>query len=87
MNKLDTITNNYLKIRTYNSAIYEKNVIKPAHYGLNINLYTHFTSPIRRICDIITHINIKNYKENKKQNLIRKGALCQVPTEKPQNRC
>tara|TARA_B100001173_G_scaffold264610_1_gene239308 strand:+ start:920 stop:2602 length:1683 start_codon:yes stop_codon:yes gene_type:complete len=62
---LDTITNNYLKIKTYNSAIYEKNVTKPTHYGLNINLYTHFTSPIRRICDIITHINIKNYLKKK----------------------
>ena len=64
-NKLDKCTTNYLKIRTYNSATYEKNVIKPIHYGLNINLYTHFTSPIRRICDIITHINIKNYLKKK----------------------
>ena len=65
---LNKITYNYLKMRTYNSAIYEKNVINPTHYGLNINLYTHFTSPIRRICDIITHINIKNYLN--KQDLL-----------------
>ena len=57
--------NNFLKLKTFNSAIYANNVIKPNHYGLNINLYTHFTSPIRRLCDIITHINIKNYLQRK----------------------
>lgn len=57
--------NKYLEFKTFNSAIYQKNVYKPNHYGLNTNLYTHFTSPLRRTCDIITHLNIKNYLENK----------------------
>ena len=57
--------NEFVKLKTFSSAIYEKNITKPIHYGLNINLYTHFTSPIRRLCDIITHINIKNYLHKK----------------------
>ena len=57
--------NEFIKLKTYSSAIYKKNISKPIHYGLNINLYTHFTSPIRRLCDIITHINIKNYLHKK----------------------
>ena len=51
----------FLKLKTYQSAIYEKNIDTPCHYGLDLNLYTHFTSPIRRLTDIITHINIKKY--------------------------
>lgn len=51
----------FLKLKTYQSAIYEKNVDTPCHYGLDLHLYTHFTSPIRRLSDIITHINIKKY--------------------------
>ena len=76
--KLDKITNNYLKIRTYNSAVYSKNVIDPIHYGLNIDLYTHFTSPIRRICDIITHMNIKNYIKKKELVEISEESIIHI---------
>jgi ribonuclease R len=31
------------------------------HYGLGLNNYTHWTSPIRRSCDLINHYLIKGY--------------------------
>ncbi len=30
------------------------------HFGIGIDFYTHFTSPIRRICDLGIHLLIKN---------------------------
>ena len=64
-NKLnDKRLQEFLKLKTYQAATYEKNVDTPCHYGLDLHLYTHFTSPIRRLSDIITHINIKKYLED-----------------------
>ena len=31
------------------------------HYGLGIDNYTHWTSPIRRACDLLNHCILKNY--------------------------
>ena len=28
---------------------------KKGHFGLNLDFYTHFTSPLRRFADIIVH--------------------------------
>ena len=44
---------NTLVTRTQKKAIYSTNNI--GHWGLNFEDYTHFTSPIRRYSDIITH--------------------------------
>ena len=34
------------------------------HFGLAIQNYTHFTSPIRRLCDLIVHHQIKDLINN-----------------------
>ena len=34
----------------------EYNVDNIGHYALNLDEYTHFTSPIRRLCDLIVHM-------------------------------
>jgi ribonuclease R len=44
---------NTLVTRVQKKAIYSTNNI--SHYGLNFEDYSHFTSPIRRYADIITH--------------------------------
>lgn len=37
-------------------AVYSRHMnSSKGHYGLNMEYYTHFTSPLRRFADIITH--------------------------------
>lgn len=47
------IINAIFSIKQYRPAIYD--ATKQGHFGLGINSYTHFTSPIRRYFDIIVH--------------------------------
>lgn len=64
--KVSDVLNNYLKLKTYESAKYEINSDNIYHAGLELEFYTHYTSPIRRVVDIINHINIKKYLNNEK---------------------
>ena len=42
-----------IAIRTMSKAVYSTNNI--GHYGLGFSFYSHFTSPIRRYSDVLTH--------------------------------
>lgn len=47
------IINAIFSIKQYRPAIYDAN--KSGHFGLGVDSYTHFTSPIRRYFDVIIH--------------------------------
>ncbi len=58
----------YTMLRAMAKAKYSEN--KHAHFGLGIELYCHFTSPIRRLSDLATHRIIhKVIFENKRPEL------------------
>lgn len=52
-----------LAIRTMSKAYYSTDNI--GHYGLAFSHYSHFTSPIRRYPDVMTHRLLQQYLENK----------------------
>ena len=59
-NTIDKKLSPFLKIFQSNAAEYTTEKGHYYHYGLDLNKYTHFTSPIRRLPDIIIHMLIKN---------------------------
>ena len=59
-NIIDEKLSPFLKIFQSNAAEYTTEQGHYYHYGLDLNKYTHFTSPIRRLPDIIIHMLIKN---------------------------
>jgi len=46
-----------LVLRSMKKAKYSTNNLR--HFGLGIDSYTHFTSPIRRLCDLVVHYQLK----------------------------
>jgi len=63
----DEKTRNFINYYNSQSAIYEDyNGSNKSyyHYGLKLDYYTHFTSPIRRVVDIITHLRLKEVFDN-----------------------
>ncbi len=57
-------TLNSLLLRTMKKAVYSEK--DPGHYCLGFKHYTHFTSPIRRYPDLITHRLIKTFLTKRK---------------------
>ena len=58
----------YTLLRTMSKAKYSE--IKGSHYGLGIDNYCHFTSPIRRLSDLATHRIIRRVVfEGRSQNV------------------
>ena len=61
MNKKEfPILSSYI-LRAMEKAGYDIN--NTGHCGLAENCYTHFTSPIRRLCDLVVHMLIDYYEE------------------------
>jgi ribonuclease R len=58
-NLVDTLT-----IRTMSKAYYSTDNI--GHYGLAFDYYSHFTSPIRRYPDVMTHRLLQRYLDDEK---------------------
>jgi ribonuclease R len=57
-------TINTLLLRTMKKAVYSEK--DPGHYCLGFAHYTHFTSPIRRYPDLITHRQVKSFLNKRK---------------------
>lgn len=55
----------YIVKKTLVKAVYTDT--NEYHYGLGINGYTHFTSPIRRSCDLINMCILRGYKFTKEK--------------------
>jgi len=49
----NNIIDSILTIKKYKPAVYDS--LNKGHFGLSLNSYTHFTSPIRRYFDVIIH--------------------------------
>lgn len=61
----DSNLSNYLDKINQNAALYQINPDNTKHQHLELDFYTHATSPIRRYVDIINQLNIINFIENK----------------------
>ena len=60
-------------LRAQSKAYYDiKNI---GHFGLGLNHYTHFTSPIRRYSDLLVHRDLIEIIFNKKLNTNKKELM------------
>lgn len=58
---------NMLMLRTMRKAKYAN--YRDIHFGLATKYYTHFTAPIRRYPDLIVHRIVKDFLDNKFENI------------------
>ena len=52
------------------------------HFALNLDLYTHFTSPIRRFPDIIVHQQLLRIKSETLCETSSANEICQIANER-----
>ena len=64
----DDMIDSIIMIQKYRTASYNKDI--HGHYGLNLEHYTHFTSPIRRYNDVIVMRMIQGYVYENLDNLL-----------------
>ena len=62
-NKPNKVAVNMLILRSLNKAVYS--TLRHGHFGLGLEHYTHFTSPIRRYPDLIVHRIVNSLLERK----------------------
>ena len=72
--KNDNFNNFYNNIN--NNAFYTISIEDTKHFALNINNYGHFTSPIRRSCDIYNQLILSNAIDNVSCNDIKLPNIC-----------
>ena len=75
-----------LVLRSLSQARYS--VFNKGHYGLNFSSYTHFTSPIRRYCDMVIHRLIKKALSGNSSSCLSLKELekqAEVISQKEQN--
>ena len=61
-----------LVLRTMNQAIYTPD--ERPHFGLNYAAYAHFTSPIRRLSDLVNHLLVKKVLQRSDRRRRNKGV-------------
>ena len=67
INRSKKIFFNNTLLKTQSKAYY--NSINKGHFGLALEKYTHFTSPIRRYSDLIVHRKVVDILFSKKKNI------------------
>lgn len=63
------IINAIFSIKQYRPAIYD--ATKSGHFGLGVDSYTHFTSPIRRYFDVIVHRLLSGVEYENLDNILQ----------------